>query len=102
MHRLTLRAALLGAAVVAALSAAAPIGAVPPNDRYVVTPLVANTPGTAPVTDANLENAWGLCRSGTSPWWVADNGTNKTTIYNAAGALQSVGGQPFQTVPGAP
>jgi hypothetical protein len=27
-------------------------------------------------TDLDLVNAWGLASSGSSPWWVADNGTN--------------------------
>ena len=63
---------------------------------------MSNVPGVAPTTDLNLQNAWGLTRAATSPWWVADNGTDKTTIYNGAGALQSIGGHAFQDVPGAP
>src|SRR5215471_13634778 len=42
--------------------------------------------GVAPTTDPNLVNAWGLARSGTSPWWVADNGMSVSTLYNSAGA----------------
>jgi uncharacterized protein (TIGR03118 family) len=103
MHRLTIRAAFLAAVVAAvALVAAAATHAVPPGDRYTVTPLVSDVPGVAPLTDPNLENAWGLARSATSPWWVSDNGTMKTTVYNGAGALISVGGLAFQTVPGNP
>jgi uncharacterized protein (TIGR03118 family) len=68
----------------------------------VVTPLVSDVPGVAPLTDPNLVNAWGLARSATSPWWVADNETMKTTVYNGSGALVSVGGLAFQTVPGNP
>ena len=102
MHRQLLRLTFLAASVTAALAAAAPTQAVPDNDRYNVTQLVSNVPGTTPVTDLNLRNAWGLARSATSPWWVGDNGTNKTTIYNGAGALQSIGGVPAQGVAGAP
>jgi len=56
----------------------------------------------AATTDPNLVNAWGLARSGTSPWWVSDNETMKTTVYTGAGALISVGGNAFQGVPGNP
>ena len=103
MHRLTIRAAFLAAVVVfVALVTAAATHAVPPSDRYTVTPLVSDVPGVAPLTDPNLVNAWGLARSATSPWWVADNETMKTTVYNGSGALVSVGGLAFQTVPGNP
>ena len=102
MTRLSVRGALLAFVIVAGLVAAVPTQAGPPGNNYTVTPLVSNVPGVAPTTDANLQNAWGLCRSGTSPWWVSDNGSDKTTIYNAAGQLQMIGGIPFQSVPGAP
>ena len=48
--------------------------------------------------DADLKNAWGLAASATSPWWVVDNGTNKSTIYNSAGVKQGL----VVSVPGAP
>jgi uncharacterized protein (TIGR03118 family) len=32
--------------------------------------------------DAALVNAWGLVASATSPWWVSDNGTDSSTLYN--------------------
>ncbi len=47
--------------------------------------LVSNIPGMAAVTDANLRNPWGLTRSATSPWWVSDNGTGLSTLYNGEG-----------------
>jgi uncharacterized protein (TIGR03118 family) len=102
MLRLALRAAVAVSIVSLALVSAAPLPAAPPSGRYTVTDLVSNIPGVAPTTDANLQNAWGLARSATSPWWVSDNGANVTTIYNSAGALLSIGGNPFQTVPGNP
>jgi uncharacterized protein (TIGR03118 family) len=56
-----------------------------PND-YLVTTLVADN-GVAPVrADANLVNGWGLAALPTSPWWVADNGTDKSTLYDGTGA----------------
>jgi uncharacterized protein (TIGR03118 family) len=48
-------------------------------------------------TDPNLVNAWGLVAGPTTPWWIADNGTGKSTLFNiATGSIQAV-----FTVPGA-
>jgi uncharacterized protein (TIGR03118 family) len=55
--------------------------------RFQQTNLVSDVPGLAATTDANLVNPWGLTRSDTSPWWVADNGTGVSTLYNGAGAI---------------
>src|ERR1043166_725297 len=35
--------------------------------------------------DTNLVNAWGLVSGPTTPWWIADNGTGKTTLFNVGG-----------------
>lgn len=85
--RSTLVVAVLSLALFAALQAAAG----PPGGDYTVTHLVSDIPGNAPPpADPNLVNGWGLARSATSPWWVADNGpdpsTSKSTLYTAAGA----------------
>jgi uncharacterized protein (TIGR03118 family) len=86
MRRSTVVLGVLAVALVAALTAAA--GPLPPN-AYHVTPLVSNVPGVAPTTDPDLVNAWGLARSDTSPWWVADNGpdptASKSTVYDSTG-----------------
>src|SRR5216110_733801 len=68
-----------------ALPAAPAVAAV--DNAYAVHPLVSNVAGAAPTTDPNLVNAWGLTASATSPWWVADNGTNVSTIYRANGTI---------------
>ena len=34
--------------------------------------------------DSFVVNAWGLTSSPTSPWWIADNGSGVSTLYNAA------------------
>jgi uncharacterized protein (TIGR03118 family) len=49
--------------------------------------------------DTDLVNPWGLAATGTSPWWVSDNGTNKSTLYNGntgvkAGLVVNVPGHP--------
>ena len=35
--------------------------------------------------DANLKNPWGLSASGTSPFWISNNHTGTTTVYNSDG-----------------
>jgi uncharacterized protein (TIGR03118 family) len=72
-------ALVLGVAIVAV----SPLRAAQPNS-YTVTPLVSDQPGVAPVTDPNLVNAWGLTSGPTTPWWVADNGTDKSTLYRGS------------------
>ena len=54
--------------------------------HYLQTNLVSDVAGLAAVTDPNLVNPWGLSRSATSPWWVADNGTGLSTLYTGVGA----------------
>lgn len=54
---------------------------------YQQTNLISNVPGEAPVIDPNLDNAWGLAAGPTSPWWVADNDTGVSTLYNAQGQI---------------
>jgi uncharacterized protein (TIGR03118 family) len=54
------------------------------ND-YEVTNLVSDVPGAAARLDPNLVNAWGLAAGPTTPWWVADNGTDVSTLYDGNG-----------------
>jgi uncharacterized protein (TIGR03118 family) len=59
--------------------------------HYKVTNLVSDIPKAAAITDANLVNPWGLTASATSPFWVSDNGTGLSTLYNGnTGAPQSL------------
>jgi len=53
--------------------------------QYHLTNLVSNQVGQAPTIDPLLANAWGLARSATSPWWISDNDTGWSTIYQAKG-----------------
>jgi uncharacterized protein (TIGR03118 family) len=69
-------AVVFGVAVVAV----SPLTAAERN-AYTVTPLVSDQPGVAPNTDPNLVNAWGLTSGPTTPWWVADNETDLSTLY---------------------
>jgi uncharacterized protein (TIGR03118 family) len=83
--------------VLGALVVAAPLSAAKPT-QFTVNPLVSDQPGVAPVTDPDLQNAWGLTSSATSPWWVSDNGTDKSTLYNGSGTKQAL----VVSVPGGP
>jgi uncharacterized protein (TIGR03118 family) len=89
MHGFILRATLV-VAFSLALVAATSLQAAPPDGTFAVTPLVSDVPGAAAATDPNLVNGWGLTRSATSPWWVADNGSNKSTLYTSAGAINAL------------
>jgi uncharacterized protein (TIGR03118 family) len=51
---------------------------------YLQTNLVTST------TDSDLINPWGISSSPTSPFWVSDNGTGKSTLYNSAGVKQGL------------
>ena len=73
------------------------------RSAYTAVPLVSDQPGVAPNTDPNLVNAWGLTSSPTSPWWVADNGTDKSTLYRGSDGLPFPPGAPLVVnVPNAP
>jgi uncharacterized protein (TIGR03118 family) len=60
------------------------------GQHYKQTDLVSNMSGEAAVTDPQLINAWGLSRGSGSAWWVSDNLTGFSTLYNGAGAKQSL------------
>ena len=58
--------------------------------QYQLTNLVSNQIHQAPTIDPLLANAWGLARSATSPWWISDNDTGWSTIYQADGTQASL------------
>ena len=60
------------------------------GQQYTQTNLVSNASGVAPVTDPQLINPWGISRGSGSPWWVSDNATGFSTLYNGAGTKQSL------------
>jgi uncharacterized protein (TIGR03118 family) len=60
------------------------------GQHYKQTDLVSNTSGSASVADPQLVNAWGLSRGSGSAWWVSDQATGVSTLYNGAGEKQSL------------
>ena len=91
---------LLGMGLISSLSA-------PAFAQYTVTNLVSNQNANgANPADPNLVNAWGITSGALTPFWVSDNGTGKSTLYNGLGQKQkltvttpAVGGS---TAPGTP
>jgi uncharacterized protein (TIGR03118 family) len=63
------------------LAPAAPAAARQPGNAYHQTNLVSDLPGLAQLTDPDLVNPWGMAAGPTTPVWVADNGTDKATLY---------------------
>jgi uncharacterized protein (TIGR03118 family) len=58
------------------------------KNSYKATILVTNEDEEAdevPTIDHKLVNAWGIAASPTGPWWVANNGSDSSTLYNGAG-----------------
>jgi uncharacterized protein (TIGR03118 family) len=60
--------------------------------HYTRTDLTTNNSSVSPAPhiDPNLVNAWGLSRSSGSPWWISDNGTGLSTLYDSTGLAQSL------------
>ncbi len=96
----------LGAATVIAICAASIAAAHDEDSRgerdaYAVTPLVSNLPGHAAVQDPILQNAWGVAFSPAgSPFWVNDNATGCSTLYDGTGAKFAPLQQVFIPLPG--
>jgi len=99
--RTTWRGVSIAAIVSAGALAAGALGAAPAGasahiGAYRQINLVSDQPGKANLPDSDLVNAWGLAASpGTnatpgSPLWVADNGSDKATLYAAGSTPNSV------------
>jgi uncharacterized protein (TIGR03118 family) len=76
---------LAPALVLAMLLAFSAAGNAAGRNSYSVTNLVSDVPGEASHVDPNLVNAWGLVAGPNTPWWVADNGTDVSTLYTGDG-----------------
>jgi uncharacterized protein (TIGR03118 family) len=56
--------------------------------HYQRTNLVVDSNKLSAATiDPNLVNAWGLSRGTGSPFWISDNGTGVSTLYDSTGAI---------------
>ena len=54
--------------------------------EYVQTNIVSDLLGVAPNFDPDLKNPWGVSFSGSSPFWVSNQGSGTATLYNALGS----------------
>jgi uncharacterized protein (TIGR03118 family) len=54
--------------------------------EFAVTNLVSDGSVPARTIDPNLINPWGITSGPTSPFWVSDNNSGFSTLYNGAGA----------------
>ncbi len=76
---------------------------IPAGSAYRQTNFVSDIPGLAPVQDPVLINPWGIAFRGTSPFWVANNGTSSSSLYRgdvAGSPLVKNPGLSLVTVPG--
>jgi uncharacterized protein (TIGR03118 family) len=55
------------------------------SSNFLQTNLVSDIAGVAATTDPQLINPWGLTASSSSPFWVSDNQTGFSTLYNSQG-----------------
>jgi uncharacterized protein (TIGR03118 family) len=92
MHRFIRKPTLVAAVAAAVIGAGAVVAAAgastSSSNSYTVHNLVSDQTGKADHVDPNLVNAWGIAAGPTSPWWVADNGTDVSTLYNGDGVAQ--------------
>src|SRR3989442_7121809 len=60
------------------------------QSAYAQHNLASDVPGLADHTDPNLLNPWGIAFSATSPFWISDNHTGLSTLYNGSGTPQAL------------
>jgi len=58
--------------------------------RTQPTILTSDISGISAFTDANLVNPWGMSASPAGPWWVSDNATGLSTLYDGTGKPQAL------------
>ncbi len=97
IYRRAMAAAAALVLLLVAVTPAAATGHRPPN-AYETHVYVSDQLGVGDIQDTNLVNGWGIVHSPTSPWWVANNGTATSTLYNGLGAKIPL----TVNVPGAP
>ncbi len=60
------------------------------QNAYVQRNLVSDLPGVAAITDTNLVNPWGIALGPNSPFWISDNHSGLSTLYNGSGTVQAL------------
>ena len=62
----------------------------PPASPFVSTALVSDGSTPAAHSDPNLQNGWGVAFNPKGTFWVSDNTTHKSTLYDGNGVVQSL------------
>ncbi len=84
---------ILAIALVAVVTAAAPASfahRASGVNAFAVRGLVSNGYLAGATADSNLVNAWGLAASETGPWWIANEATATSTLYDGTGQKRSL------------
>src|SRR4051794_13913961 len=68
---------------------------------YLQTNLVSDLPSPGVILDPSLKNPWGLAFGANTPFWVGDQRTGVSTLYNANGTSPAVGPVTIPPGPGA-
>ena len=58
--------------------------------KATVTNLNSDIPTVGNFNDTNLVNPWGLIATPAGPWWVSDNGTGLSTLYDGTGKTEAL------------
>jgi uncharacterized protein (TIGR03118 family) len=89
---------LLAAAVLPSAAAAHDNDSHHERNLYHLHKLISDTGKGHTAVDPNLVNGWGLTAGPMTPWWVADNGTDKSSLYTGTGTVLGL----VVDVPGGP
>lgn len=60
------------------------------GQKTQVTNLTSDIALVGAFQDTNLVNPWGMSDSPVGPWWVSDNGTGLSTLYDGTGKPQAL------------
>lgn len=71
----------------------------PPRNFYIRHNLISDLPAHAERLDPNLVNPWGIAYSPTGPFWISDNHTGVSTVYDAQGRSLPHGNPLVVTIP---
>lgn len=60
------------------------------SNSYSQKNLVSDSTGAGPMKDPNLINPWGVAFFPGAPFWISDNNSGFSTLYDKAGNIQSL------------
>jgi uncharacterized protein (TIGR03118 family) len=80
-----------GTATTSSMSVTLTVNGATAATAFVEKTLVADTASGSATVDSNLVNPWGIVFKPGAPVWVANNGTQTSTLYDGAGVPQPAG-----------